>query len=645
MSPSEEQDSKRGAATPHEEAEPEAPHGRRLAVLGLTALGIVYGDIGTSPLYAIRECFYGEYGIDPSRANVLGVLSLVLWSLLIVVSSKYLTFILRADNRGEGGIIALMALVEPEKRTRNRRRLALVALGLFGASLLYGDGMITPAISVMSAIEGLEVATPVFGPYVVPITVAILAGLFLVQRRGTARIGTIFGPVTLVWLLVIAVLGLRGVVSEPGVLAALNPLHGVGFLMRNGAHGYLVLGAVFLVVTGTEALYADMGHFGRRPIRLIWYVIVLPALLLSYYGQGALVLRDPEAAHNPFFRLVPPWALVPLVGLATAATIIASQAVISGAFSLTRQAIQLGYCPRLTIVQTSESERGQIFVPAVNWVLMLATITLVLGFRSSSRLAAAYGVAVTTTMLIATLLFYVVARERWQWSRLAAAAPATVFLIVDLAFFGANVVKIAHGAWFPLVIGLVVFTLLMTWKQGRERLAQRFRARGVSFERFLEKIEEEKPPRVPGRAVFMTGNPGLVPPALLHNLKHNKVLHEEIVFLKVVTEEIPRVPAGERVEVEELGAGFHQINARYGFMQDPSVPHILAAAKSKGLELTVAETSFFLGRERFLAAKKGGLPRWRERLFAFMSRNATGATTFFRIPPDQVVEIGEQIPL
>ncbi|MCG6920731.1 MAG: potassium transporter Kup [Acidobacteria bacterium] len=628
-----------------EGGEDPAPGGRRLALLCVAALGIVYGDIGTSPLYAIRECFYGEYGIEPSRANVLGVLSLVFWSLLVVVSGKYLTFILRADNHGEGGIIALLALVRPERRTQNRRRLALVAVGLFGASLLYGDGMITPAISVMSAVEGLEVATPVFGPYVVPITVAILAGLFLIQRRGTARIGALFGPVTLIWLLVIAALGLRGLVQEPGVLAALHPVHGLEFLLRNGGRGYLVLGAVFLVVTGTEALYADMGHFGRRPIRLTWYVVVLPSLLLSYFGQAALVLSDPGAAHNPFFNLVPQWALYPLVGLATAATIIASQAVISGAFSLTRQAIQLGYCPRLQIIHTSETERGQIFVPAVNWTLMLATIALVLGFRSSSRLAAAYGVAVTTTMLIATVLFYVVARESWRWPRLAAAAPATLFLVVDLSFFGANVVKIAHGAWFPLAIGLAVFTLLMTWKRGRELLAQRFRAKGLSFERFLEKIEEDAPVRVPGRAVFMTGNPGLVPPALLHNLKHNKVLHEEVVVLTVVTEEIPSVPSGERVEVEALGNGFHRISARYGFMQDPSVPHILAAARSKGLELTVAETSFFLGRERFLTARKGGLPLWREKLFAFMSRNATGATTFFRIPPGQVVEIGEQIPL
>jgi KUP system potassium uptake protein len=632
-------------ATRAEEEGAEAPHGRRLALLCVAALGIVYGDIGTSPLYAIRECFYGEYGIEPSRANVLGVLSLVFWSLLVVVSGKYLTFILRADNHGEGGIIALLALVRPEKRTRNRRRLALVSVGLFGASLLYGDGMITPAISVMSAVEGLEVATPVFGPYVVPITIVILAGLFLIQRRGTARIGALFGPITLLWLLVIAALGIRGLLREPGVLAALDPLHGLDFLLRNRLHGYLVLGAVFLVVTGTEALYADMGHFGKRPIRLTWYVVVLPSLLLSYFGQGALVLDDPGAAENPFFSLVPHWALYPLVGLATAATIIASQAVISGASSLTRQAIQLGYCPRLQIIHTSETERGQVVVPAVNRLLMLATIALVLGFRSSSRLAAAYGVAVTTTMLIASVLFYVVARERWQWSRFAAGATAALFLLVDLAFFGANVVKIAHGAWFPLVIGLAVYTLLMTWKRGRELLALRFQARGLSIERFLERVRKEAPLRVPGRAVFMTGNPGMVPPALLHNLKHNKVLHEEVVILTVVTEEIPEVASGERVEVEALGNGFHRISARYGFMQDPSVPHILAAAKGKGLELTVAETSFFLGRERFLAARRGGLPVWREKLFAFMSRNATGATAFFRIPPSQVVEIGEQIPL
>lgn len=619
--------------------------GRKLLLLSLVALGVVYGDIGTSPLYAIRECFFGEYGIEPSRANVLGVLSLVFWAIILVVTTKYIVFILRADNLGEGGVIALTALVGSRKGSRQRGLRFALAIGLFGAALLYGDGMITPAISVMSAVEGLKVATPFFEPYVIPITIAILAGLFLLQRRGTAGLGVVFGPITLTWLVVIALLGIRGIIREPVVLGAVNPVHAVAFFLRNRMLGFFVLGAVFLVVTGTEALYADMGHFGKRPVRLTWLALVLPALLLNYYGQGALLLADPEAAHNPFYSLAPGWALYPLVVLSTAATIIASQAIISGAFSLTRQAVQLGYLPRMKIVHTSPKHIGQIYIPQINWLLMLATITLVLGFGSSSKLAAAYGVAVTTTMVITSLLFYIVARERWGWRRLAAGLPVGLFLLVDLSFFGANIIKVSHGAWFPLAIGAAVYTLMRTWKRGRELLARRFRARTLTVDEFLENLKKDPPARVSGTAVFMTGNPKMVPPALLHNLAHNKVLHEQVVFLTVLTEEIPRVPAKERTEVEGLGNGFFTVTARYGFMEDPNVPRVLATTKDSGLDFDISEASFFLGRERYLARKKPGMPIWREKIFAFLSRNALGATAFYKIPPNRVMEVGAQIEL
>lgn len=621
----------------------DGPRGGRFALLCMAALGVVYGDIGTSPLYAIRECFYGEYGIPVTTDNVLGVLSLVLWALVIVVTLKYLSFILRADNNGEGGVIALTALVLEQGRRRRGLTFVLVTLGLFGASLLYGDGMITPAISVLSAVEGLHVATPFFDPYVVPATVVILVGLFLFQRRGTGSVGAVFGPVTLLWFAVLAVLGISSVVQSPGVLAAVSPHHGLAFILRNGTVGFLTLGGVFLVVTGAEALYADLGHFGRRPIRVAWYTVVLPSLLANYFGQGALLLRDPQHAHNPFYNLAPVWALYPLVVIATAATIIASQAVISGAFSLTRQAIQLGYCPRMRIEHTSSDEIGQVYIPLVNWVLMVATIALVLVFRSSSTLAAAYGVAVTTTMIIATLLFFFVARERWGWSLLKAGAPTALFLVVDVSFFAANISKIAHGAWFPLAIGLVVFTLLSTWKRGRDILAKSYSLKAKPFEVFFKEIKAAKIPRVPGRAVYMTGDPSGVPPVLLHNLAHNKVLHEEVVLLTVITEEVPRVRAGERITVDDLGHGFFQLTARYGFMDNPSIPHVLGAAKSKGLDLTMAETSFFLGRETAFTARKSGMAPWRAGLFRLMNRNSLSATAYFRIPHSSVVEIGAQI--
>jgi KUP system potassium uptake protein len=614
-------------------------------VLSLAALGVVYGDIGTSPLYAIRECFHGAYGIEPAPANVLGVLSLIVWSLMMVVTVKYLAFIMRADNDGEGGIIALLAQLKPDTKVRRRRREVLVALGLFGAALLYGDGMITPAISVLSAVEGLRVAAPGLDPYVIPVTVGLLAGLFLFQRQGTGGIGAVFGPVMLAWFLVLGALGIRGILQNPQVLTAVNPAHGVDFFLRNRLHGYLVLGAVFLVVTGAEALFADMGHFGRRPIRLAWYVLVLPSLLLSYFGQGALLLGNPQAAHHPFYSLVPAWAHFPMVALATSATIIASQAVISGAFSLTRQAIQLGFCPRLTIVHTSAEEEGQIYIPEVNWLLMVATISLVLGFRVTSKLAAAYGVAVTATMAVATVLFYVVARERWGWSRLAAGMLAVVFLAVDLAFLGANIGKITHGAWFPLAVGLAAYTLMATWKRGRQILARRFAAEARPLGEFLDEINADPPTRIAGRAVFMTGNLDIVPPALLENLKHNKVLHEEVVLLTVLATDVPHVPGRRRVKLVSLGNGFYQLTAHYGYMQSPNVPRVLARARKKGLQFGMADTSFFLGRERLLPRKDGGMPVWRASIFSFMSRNAQGATAYFGIPPSHVIELGGQVAL
>jgi KUP system potassium uptake protein len=622
---------------------PEEPTGRRLAVLSLAALGVVYGDIATSPIYAIRECFHGEFGIEPTPDNILGVLSLTFWSLMLIVSTKYLTLILRADNQGEGGVLALAALVR-KAPLHPRARSVLVALGLFAAALLYGDGMITPAISVLSAVEGLQVITPLFTGYILPITVAILLALFILQKRGTSSVGALFGPIMLAWLATLAALGLHGLIAQPGVLWALDPRQGVDLLLRNGLAGLMVLGAVFLVVTGAEALYADLGHFGPRPIRRAWFTLALPALVVNYFGQGALLLLHPEEAYHPFYALAPRWSLIPLVALATAATVIASQAVITGAFSLTRQAIQLGYLPRLNIVHTSPERIGQIYIPDVNWLLMVSTIALVLGFGSSSRLAAAYGVAVTSTMLISTLLFYVVARRQWHWSRLAAGVPVAFFLIVDLAFFAANISKIFHGAWLPLAIGAAGFILFRTWQKGRALLAERLLS-DLSVEDFLADLEKSPPHRVPRKAVFMTGNPSTPPPALLHNLKHNRVLHSEIALLTVSTEEVPRVPRAKRVTVENLGNGFHRITARYGFMESPNVPHIMALAREQGLDFRLEATSFFLGRERILSERRPRMPRWQRRVFAFMARNAIGATSYFSIPANQVVEMGTQVEL
>ncbi|MEY2502036.1 MAG: system potassium uptake protein, partial [Verrucomicrobiota bacterium] len=536
----------------------------RLLLLCLASLGIVYGDIGTSPLYALRECFYGEHALPPSPANVLGVLSLILWSLILVISVKYLILILRADNRGEGGILALATLVSD---VAGRHAKFLLLLGLFGAALLYADGMITPAISVLSAVEGLHVATPLFDPYVVPVAIGILVALFIFQSRGTTGIGRVFGPVTILWFVAIAVLGIHQIGRVPEVLGAINPLQAIQFFTRNGAQGFVVLGAVFLAVTGGEALYADIGHFGTAPIRITWFAVVLPALTLNYFGQGALLLHHPDAAVNPFFRMAPAWALFPMVALATAAAVIASQAIISGAFSLTMQAIQLGYMPRLRVNYTSERVIGQIYVPTVNWALMLASIGLVLGFGTSSHLAAAYGVAITTTMLITTILFYVVARRRWHWPAAAALPVAAFFIAIDLAFFGANMIKVAHGGWFPLLISASILFLMLTWRKGRRVLRQRLGDICLPLDALLRSLKDESIRRVPGTAVYMSGNRTGTPLALLHNLKHNKVLHEQVVLLTVRTEEVPfLMDARDRVSLEKLEEGFWRVQVHFGFM-------------------------------------------------------------------------------
>jgi len=616
----------------------------RLALLSLTALGVVYGDIGTSPLYALRECFHGSHAIEATRPNVLGVLSLIFWSLALVVSFKYLAVVLRADNHGEGGILALMALIQ-RGESRSKRGWVVPMLGLFGAALLYGYGVITPAISVSSAVEGLQIATPVFEQYVVPLTVVLLVGLFLIQHRGTAGIGAVFGPVMLVWFAVVGLFGLARVVTEPGVLAAVSPLYAVEFMTRNAGRGFVVLGSVFLVVTGGEALYADMGHFGPRPIRRAWFAVVLPALLLNYFGQGALLLDSPEAAVNPFYRLAPAWALYPLIVLATVATIIASQAVISGAFSLSRQAVQLGFSPRLQIEHTSSAAIGQIYVPSINWALMICTVALVLGFGGSSAMAGAYGVAVTSTMVITTVLLYLLTRERWGWSRFRAGALVLFFLTFDLAFFAASSLKIPQGGWVPLSIAAGAMILMTTWKRGREILVQRLREKSVPFDLLLDDLVAEPPIRVPGTAVFLTGTADGAPPALVHNLAHNKVLHEQIVLLTVMTEEVPHVPAAERLRIEAPHEGFYRVTAHYGFMQDPNVLDVLRGCRAAGLEFRLEATTFFLGRETLIASDRRDMALWREKLFSFMSRNALRATAFFHIPPDQVFEVGTQVEL
>jgi KUP system potassium uptake protein len=619
---------------------------KRLATLTLAALGIVYGDIGTSPLYAIKEVFGGSHHPVPiTPDNVLGVLSLFLWSLLIVVTLKYVSFIMRANNKGEGGIIALLTLALHNGDPASRRQKLLIALGLFGAALFYGDGVITPAISVLSAVEGLEIITPAFKPYVLPITLSILIGLFFFQRRGTASVGALFGPIMILWFAVLASFGAMAIIEHPAVLAAVTPVYGFNFLLGNSVLGFFALGAVVLCITGAEALYADMGHFGAKPIQYAWLGYVLPALLINYFGQGALLLADPSAVENPFYLLAPDWARYPLVILATVATIIASQAVISGAFSITQQAIQLGYTPRLEIQHTSDREIGQIYLPAINWLLLIAIIGLVIGFGSSSKLAAAYGIAVTGTMLITNLLAIAVAVRLWQWSPWRAVLGALPFIVIDLGFFLANSVKIPDGGWFPLAFGLGVFILLTTWKRGRELLHDRLAADALQLKPFIEDMAGSGIERVPGTAIFLTPDPDAVPHALLHSLKHFKTLHEQVVILSVSVFDVPYVPDIDRVEVRQLAGNFAQVVVQYGYKDEPDIPAALALCAEAGLPIEMMDASFFLGRETLIPKLKSDMAYWRELLFVAMFRNAGSATAYFRIPSNRVVELGAQIVL
>jgi len=614
--------------------------------LALPALGVVYGDIGTSPLYALKECFQGEHAVAHDAANVYGALSLVFYTLTFVVTIKYLTFILRADNHGEGGILALLALV-PQKKDRSPLRGPgfIALLVIFGAALLYGDGVITPAISVISAVEGLEMATSAFRPLVVPLTVAILLVLFLVQKRGTARVGGVFGPVMLVWFVLIGVLGAREIVRTPAILQALDPRHAVVFFVHNRARGFLALGGVVLTITGAEALYADMGHFGPGPIRRSWFVLVFPALLLNYFGQGAALLRNPSIVGNPFYGIVPGWALYPTVIVATAATIVASQALISGAYSLTQQAVQLGFFPRVSIVHTSSHAEGQIYIPEINWMLLVACVGLVLGFKSSDALAGAYGIAVTGTMAITSITYYVVTTRTWGWSFWKAAPLAGAFLFVDLAYFAATSAKLFEGGWFPILLGMGVYTVMTTWSAGRRHLAAQMAKAMFPLDLFLEDVARGQPVRVKGTAVFMSSNANGVPPVLLHHFKHNQCLHEQVVLLTVLSMHVPEVSPVDRVFIEELSAGFFRVTVKYGFMQDPDIPSAMAECARRGLSVRPEKTSYYLGRETLLPTGAARMSRWRKALFAFVSRNAVPATAYFGLPPGRVVELGMQIDL
>jgi KUP system potassium uptake protein len=614
---------------------------RALFPVTLTAIGVVYGDIGTSPLYAMRECFFGTHSVRPTHDNVLGVLSLIIYSLLLVISIKYMVLVLRADNNGEGGILALTSLLPVRG---GAARPILVLLGIFGAALLYGDGMITPAITVLGAIEGTTVATPVFEPYVVPVAVAILVVVFGIQRYGTHRIGRLFGPVMVVWFSTIALLGITWIVRQPAVLAAVNPLQAVSFFQANGLHGFAVLGAVFLVVTGGESLYADMGHFGRRPIRLAWFGLVLPALLLNYFGQGAMLLMNPTAAQ-PFFQLAPSWALFPLVVLATAAAIIASQALISGAFSLTRAAIQLGYAPRLNVEHTSSWEMGQVYVPQVNWFLAISCILIVIAFGSSAALAAAYGIAVSLTMVITGVLLPVIARQRWGWPMVAVLAVAAVFVTIDLSYVGGNLFKVAEGGWLPLAIAALIYTMMTTWKTGRRLVAEQLTARAFPLEEFVASVAAVPPLRVPGTAVFMTAQPTGTPAALAHNLRYNKILHEHVVVLTVTTVPVPHMLDDERVTVQPMGDGVYNAKVQYGFMEDPDVPDALLRVRELGVPIDPEDVTYFLGRETIVVSTREGMAIWREKLFVLMARNAVRATAFFKLPPERVVELGVQVEM
>jgi len=619
----------------------EAPSGHRRALI-IGALGVVYGDIGTSPIYALRESIAATAGLTDSASAVLGVLSLMFWALIVVVTVKYVLLITRADNRGEGGILSLAALALRLLAHDKRAQAFVVGLSIVGVALFYGDGLITPAISVLSAIEGLEVITPELQPFVVPCSVVILVALFLLQSHGTQRVGNLFGPVMVIWFATLAVLGVAGILREPDVIRAINPLYALDLLTAGGWQALTILGAVVLTVTGAEALYADMGHFGRPPIKIAWLGFVLPALTLNYFGQGAHVLSDPAAASDPFFLQVPRWGLVPLVVLTTIATIIASQAVISGSYSLTRQAIQLGYVPRMEVRHTSAAEMGQIYMPRVNWILMFGVIALVVGFKSSNALAGAYGIAVTGTMASTTVLAMIVARRSWKWGWLTVAVVFGALLAVDLVFFGATLLKIPNGGWFPLVVAAGGFVVMVTWRRGRATMYEMLYGDALPMDAFLARLEPSAT-RVARTAVFMTNDPTAVPRAMLHNMKHNMVLHERVVLMRLVNEDVPHVPADQRVTVDRLGKGFFRVTAHFGYMEDPNVPQVLVLARKQGLATEMMETSFFIGRETLVPSAKPRLPRWQQHLFIALSTTALSATAFFSIPPGQVTELGAQV--
>lgn len=617
---------------------------KHLGILSLTALGIVFGDIGTSPLYAVRECFYGQFSVVPDTANIFGAISLIFWSLIIVISVKYLILILRADNEGEGGILALMFLVLSKKKG-SIKYMVMLAMGLFGAALLYGDGMITPAISVLSAIEGLKVATPLFSPFVVPVTLGILLGLFFFQKIGTTKVGFVFGPLLLLWFITIAILGLNSIIQHPEILKAVNPIYAVRFFMIHHWHGIFILGAVFLVVTGGEALYADIGHFGKKPIRMAWFIVVLPALLINYFGQGALLLGDATLATNPFYYLAPDWAIYPLVFLAAMATVIASQAIISGAFSLTFQALQLGYLPRVAVIHTSRDKRGQIYIPQINWLLFLGTISLVLSFKSSANLAAAYGVAITTTMVITTLLAFVAMHKLWKW-KLATSISVTVFLLIfDLSFFSANISKIPDGGWFPLLIAAGIYLLMTTWHKGRRIVSLQYQRLTGLLSDFIQKYNQHPSIRVAGTAIYFNSNPAITPPSLILNLKHNKVIHEQVIFLSVIFKSEAHIPIKKRLEFFRFGNGFYQAIINYGFMDNNNIKQAIELIRNKGITIDESQVTFILGRETFILDGKKGMSIWRESLFAFLSRNSLRATRYFDLPSEKVLEVGSQIGL
>ena len=615
------------------------------AALALAALGVVYGDIGTSPLYTMKEVFAGVHHIPLTHDNVIGILSLILWALIIVVSIKYVVFIMRADNRGEGGIMAMIALALQSARNEPERRKAILIAGLLGAGMFYGDGMITPAISVLSALEGLEVATPLLTPYVLPLTLVVLFLLFYFQRHGTGSVGRFFGPIMILWFGTLAVLGVINLTHNPHVLIAVNPLHGLRFLVANPHLALIAMGAVVLSVTGAEALYADMGHFGAQPIRQAWFFFVLPSLMLNYFGQGALILAEPDAVTNPFYHLAPDWLLYPLVGLSTVATVIASQAVISGAFSVSRQAMQLGFLPRLEVVYTSEKQQGQVYLPGVNWGLFCAVAVLVLGFRSSSNIAAAYGIAVTGDMVITSCLATFVAARAWGWGWHKAIALFSLFLAVELTFFAANVLKIPDGGWFPLTIGAFVFLIMSTWKRGGQLLTERTSGEAVELDMFIDVLLISEPVRVGGTAVFMTSNNTRVPNAMLHNQMHNRVLHERVLIVSARVFDVPYVPDCDRVEVTELKGGFYKVSVQYGFQDEPDIPKALELCAEKGLELDMMETSFFLGRATLIPKVGSEMSYWREKLFVLMYKNASTAMSFYKIPTNRVVELGAQVVL